>query len=221
MNYLIRAIRLIAEQTVNAIYMEETLDKPIKITFKADNLHPDAIMNGMNNYFNDMNKEGENHLQQQHSIDGVEVYEFKNKAGVRGALALTTDQYKAQTAFVELKLMEKSSITREKKEKREVRQPDGKAPELQLVVTEASEEQANRIASNLELISQQAGMPLKVVLKAKGDEWEYSFHGKVDESKIKRLQEKVNDYLYQIDFEWVEQKKTSNVGDYSYEPTYL
>lgn len=219
MRYLINAIKLIAKQPVDAYYMDELSSKPIKLHFEAASLHPDIVIHEMNSYFSDLNSERENRFQKKQTIDGIEVYEFKNKVGTKGALALTSDQSKAVKAFVELNLMEKSSIT---KEKREIKSPKEKPTELQIVVTEASKEQANRIRDNLELISQQAGMPLKVILKAKGAEWEYSFKGDVIKDKLTDFKEKVNDYLYDLNFEWVEEEvKAANVGDYTYEPTYL
>jgi len=219
MEQLQRAIRLIADQTVTGYYFDELSSKPLKITFKAAFMHPDSVMAGMNIYLGDAGKEGENHLKQQHKIEGIDVYEFTNKGGTKGALAITTDLSKAERAFGEIGLMEKS-VEKETKQPKDKGQTKGKPTELQLVVTEASKEQADRITSNLELISQQAGMPLKVVMKAKGSEWEYTFQGTIDPTKVDRLKEKVNDYLAALAFEWVEEK-AANTGDYSYEPTYL
>lgn len=217
MRQLERAIKLIADQTVTAYYLDELSNDPIRITFRAAYMHPDSIMTGMNIFFADAGKKGENQLKQQHKIDGIDVYEFTSKRGTRGALALTTDRSKAEKAFGELDLMEKGSERETKTPKDKSR---GKLVELQLVVTEASKEQANRISDNLELISQQAGMPLKVILKGTGEEWTYTFEGKIDPNKLTRFKEKVNDYLAKIDFEWVEEK-VANIGDYSYEQTYL
>lgn len=219
MEQLRRAIRILADQTITGYYFDELSSKPLQISFQAM-MHPDDIIAKMNTYFGDQGNQEEHHLKQTHKIDGIDVYEFTNKTNVRGAIAITNDRNKAEKAFGQLNLMEKG-VESETKQPKDKDKTKSTPTTLQLVVTDTEKGQATKIKDNLTLITQQAGMPLKVEMKETGEGWEYSFKGTVDKNKLDRLKEKVNDYLYNRDFEWLEKAKAANTGDYSYEPTYL